>query len=177
MKGIALYGTKYGSSKIYAEELAKQMKFDLQSYDGVKSLNDYDIIVHFGGLYAGKVLGLKNIYNKKPPNATLILVTVGLSDTDSEKTHEEINKYIQNSVKTIDFDIFNLRGAIDFSKLNLLHKFMMKCMYTHLKSKEKTKDIESFLKTETTPVNFIDFETLKPIYDRIEFLLKKTPIN
>ena len=43
---IILFGTIYGSSKLYAEELSKRTGIETRSYDEVSSIDDYDTIVY-----------------------------------------------------------------------------------------------------------------------------------
>jgi flavodoxin len=60
METIIIYGSKYGTTKSYAEELTKKTGISNIEYNKTISLEKYDTIIYFGGLNAGGVLGLKN---------------------------------------------------------------------------------------------------------------------
>ena len=61
---IIIYGSQYGTSKQYAEELARKTGIDLKSYEDVTDINHYDTVIYIGGLYAGGVLGMKKTFAK-----------------------------------------------------------------------------------------------------------------
>ncbi|MBQ6702035.1 MAG: hypothetical protein IJN17_03680, partial [Clostridia bacterium] len=47
---IIIYGSKYGTAKQYAEELARNTSIDLKSYEDVTDINRYDTVIYVGGL-------------------------------------------------------------------------------------------------------------------------------
>lgn len=64
MKNLIVYGSKYGSSKKYAERLSELTGIYLADYKEVKDLKVYDNVIYLGGIYASKVRGLKKISKK-----------------------------------------------------------------------------------------------------------------
>ena len=166
MKNIIVYGSNYGTTKQYANELSRRTNMKAISFKKVnQQINDYDNIIYLGALYAGGVLGmsktlkkLNNISNKK-----IIIVTVGLSDPTDEVNKNNIINNIKNQMPKKFFEkakIFHLRGGIDYSKLNFAHKTMMKLLYNAVKNlpKEKlTAEDRAMIETYNKKVNFIDF--------------------
>ena len=61
---LIIYGSKYGSAKKYAEELARRTGFELAPYEEAGDINGYETIVYIGALYAGGVLGMKKTLGK-----------------------------------------------------------------------------------------------------------------
>ncbi|HJB04447.1 MAG TPA: flavodoxin domain-containing protein, partial [Candidatus Merdibacter merdigallinarum] len=59
MKKLIVYGSHYGSTQHYAQKFAELTDLPVVSYKELPDLTEYDLIIHFGGLYAGGVLGLK----------------------------------------------------------------------------------------------------------------------
>ena len=55
MSGIVIYGSKYGTAKQYAEELARRTGFELKAYDDAYDITGYEPIAYIGALYAGGV--------------------------------------------------------------------------------------------------------------------------
>lgn len=97
MNRIIIYGSKYGTTKCYADELAVRTGIKAVSYDEIKDISSYDTIIYLGALYAGGVLGLKNTVKGLPYDfkKKLIIATVGLADVHDK---ENINN-IRNSIK------------------------------------------------------------------------------
>ena len=73
MNRIIVYGSHYGTTRQYAEELSRRTNIKVISFKKInQQINDYDNIIYLGGLYAGGVLEmsktlkkLNNISNKK----------------------------------------------------------------------------------------------------------------
>ena len=177
MKNIIVYGSNYGTTKQYANELSRRINMKAISFKKVnQQINDYDNIIYLGALYAGGVLGmsktlkkLNNISNKK-----IIIVTVGLSDPTDEVNKNNIINNIKNQMPKNFFEkakIFHLRGGIDYSKLNFAHKTMMKLLYNAVKNlpKEKlTAEDRAMIETYNKKVNFIDFSSLDEIINEAQ---------
>lgn len=127
-KQLIIYGSRYGSAKRYAERLAQMTGLEAVEYKEVKALGDYDRIVYLGSLYAGGVTGLKQTVGKMTPQQELIVATVGLADPTDAANVAHIRQSVKGQVPAYLYDesrIFHLRGAIDYTKLNLKYRLMM----------------------------------------------------
>lgn len=177
MNSIIIYGSHYGTTKQYAEELSKRTDIKVIFFKNVnQQINDYDTIIYLGGLYAGGVLGmsktlkkLHNISGKK-----IIIATVGLSDPADEVNKNNIRNNIKSQIPKEVFEkakIFHLRGGIDYSKLNLAHKTMMKLLYNAVKNlpeEKQTAENRAMTETYNKKVDFIDFSALDKIIDEVQ---------
>ena len=177
MNSIIIYGSHYGTTKQYAEELSKRTNIKAISFKKFnQQINDYDNIIYLGALYAGGVLGmsktlkkLNNISNKK-----ILIVTVGLSDPTDEVNKNNIRNNIKNQIpKEVlgKAKIFHLRGGIDYSKLNFAHKTMMKLLYNAVKNlpnEKQTAEDRAMIETYNKKVNFIDFSSLDKVANEIQ---------
>jgi len=84
---IIIFGSCYGTTKQYAEELSKRTGIEARSYEDATDINGYKTIIYMGGLYAGGVQGMKKTLKKLAVTSEkkVIIVTVGLADpTDME---------------------------------------------------------------------------------------------
>ena len=172
MNSIIIYGSHYGTTKQYAEELSKRTNIKAISFKKFnQQINDYDNIIYLGALYAGGVLGmsktlkkLNNISNKK-----ILIATVGLSDPTDEVNKNNIRNNIKNQIPKEVLEkakIFHLRGGIDYSKLNFAHKTMMKLLYNAVKNlpnEKQTAEDRAMIETYNKKVNFIDFSSLDKV--------------
>ena len=175
MSNIILYGSHYGTTKQYAEELSRRTNIEVSSFKTIKDINQYDTIIYLGGLYAGGVLGmaktLKNLNDVS--HKKIILVTVGLADPTDEVNKNNIRNNIKRQLKKEVFEktkIFHLRGGIDYSKLNFGHKTMLRLLYNSIKNlpeEKQTAEDKAMIETFNTKADFVDFDSLNPIAESI----------
>ena len=134
-------------------------------------MSPYDRVIHFGGLYAGGVKGLKQTVKALPKKAKLFIVTVGLADVTDRENTDNIKQSVKRQVTDEIFDraeIFHLRGGIDYKKLNFKHKTMMTLLYNKAKNlpeEKKTADVKAMIETFNKQVDFIDYSTLNQILE------------
>ena len=159
MKRIILYGSKYGTTKRYAEELARRT--------GIPCRNCKEVI-HLGGIYAGQILGLAHTVKllRQEPEAKLLVATVGLSDPADETNIHNIRDFIKKQLTEPLWDetkLFHLRGGIDYSKLSVAHRAMMGLLYSRVKKippEERNSETQGLIETYGKTVDFTDFESL-----------------
>ena len=181
MSNIIIYGSKYGATKKYTEELSKRTNIQAISFENVNDINSYDKIIYLGGLYAGGVLGMAKTLRKinNISNKEIILVTVGIADPTDEKNINNIRNNIKNQIQKEVFEkakIFHLRGGIDYSKLKFTHKTMMKLLYNAVKNlpeEKKTAEDIAMIDTYNQKVSFVDFSSLNDIIIEIQNWLAK----
>ncbi len=175
MNEIIIYGSYYGTSKKYAEELSGKTGIKACSYKDIKDINAYKTIIYLGGLYAGGVEGMKktlkdltDISNKK-----IIIATVGLADPNDKENIDNIKSKMRSQISPDIYEkaeIFHLRGGIDYSKLSFLHKTMMNMVYKKALSvpeEEKTAEIRAMIETYNKQVDFVDLNSLDPIINSL----------
>lgn len=175
MNNIIIYGSKYGTTKKYAEELSRRTNIQVISFEDIKEINNYDNIIYLGGLYAGGVLGMAKTLKKLAniQNKTIILVTVGLADPTDKENINNIRNNMKGQLKKEVFEkakIFHLRGGIDYSKLKFAHKTMMKLLYNVAKGlpeDKKTAEDRAMVDTYNKKVDFVDFSDLDNIISEI----------
>ena len=169
MKTLIVYGSQYGSAKRYAKRLAEMTGVEAIDYKDIKGVKGFDRIVYFGGLYAGGVLGLKKTASKMIGVKELVVVTVGVTDPNESAYFSEIRKSIKSQIPANlynDEKVFHLRGAIDYSRLNLKHRLMMSMFHKMVLKMEKSKrtaDANAMLETYGQKLDFVDFKALEQL--------------
>ena len=172
-QAIIIYGSRYGTTKLFASQLSQMTGIPCISYREVKNIQDYNQIIYLGALYAGTVLGLKSVGKKISTNQKLIIATVGLVDpADPDNI-----KYIRDNVKTVIpeklYDksmIFHLWGAIDYSTMNFKHRIMMSLMHSKLSKKPIEKlniEEKTILDTYGKKVDYADLQALETMANTI----------
>lgn len=169
MRYLITYGSQYGSTEKYAKAFAEKTGFTVMPYNEVGNMIVQDLVIHFGALYAGGVMGLKSLAAKLSPDTQLIIVTVGLADAKDPENIKNIRKSIQTQITEELFkhtQIFHLRGAINYEKLNFKHKTMMAMLYVKAKRipiENQNAETKAMIETYGKKVDFVDFEELNPL--------------
>lgn len=171
MKKIIIYGSQYGTTKRYADELSKKTGIKSLAYTEINDLSTYNTILYLGGLYAGGVLGLSKTIKQFPmgTNQTLIIVTVGLADPKVQSNTDNIKRSISKQLPSDIYSksaIFHLRGGIDYQKLNFIHKNMMKLLYNKTKNlppERQDAETRALIETYNQKVDFVDMDSLNEI--------------
>lgn len=173
MRILIVYGGRYGTTKRYAQKCSELTDLPFINYEEVTDLTDYDLVVHFGGLYAGGVMGLKHTVKALRDSAGLIVATVGLADVSDPENTARIRQSIQKQLPEALFrrtKMFHLRGGIDYQRLSLKHKTMMALLYhrvRHLPESQKTAEDRAMLETYQSRVDFVDDRSLQPLVEEI----------
>ena len=144
MKTLITYKSKYGSSKQYAQWLGEELNCDAKDLSEIKKTDmaEYDLIIHGGGLYAGRLAGLgfykKNIKYLQENNKKLVTFATGASPYGKKVIYEVLQHNFKGLMKDVQF--FYCEGNYDYSIMTPLHKTMMKMMNKMLT--KKIKDAE-----------------------------------
>lgn len=178
MKTIIIYKSKYGSSSQYASWLADALHCKAVSVEKVhlNNLLTYDVIVYVGGLYAGSVSGFKQVSKHLDAlkNKKLLLCMVGMTNPTEQERYEQ--SFI-NNVPEQYRDIvkpFALRGNQLFSKMNFIHRLMMKMpksMTEKIPMEERTEDDIHFLEHFGEDVYFAKQENTHDIVEYVQGLV------
>ena len=176
MNNIIIYGSNYGTSKRYAEELGRRMQVEVVSYKELGDINEYTDVIYIGGLYAGGVCGMSKTLKKwKKEKKSLCIISVGVSNHRGQKNIDAIRKNIKLQLPDELYRmarIYHLRGGIDYSKLSGTHKVMMGLLYKKCKSipeEQRDEETKALIETYNQKVDFVNFDDLDAIVDDLNF--------
>lgn len=165
--GLIIYGTHYGTSKNYAEKLAAIMGASAIDYrDLPRKIEDPEVIF-LGSLYAGHMTGLKKVLQLlEPQKHRLTLVTVGMTNPANTALIAELHQPLREKIAEKKLELkgfYHLQGAVNYEKLALKHKLIIKPMMVAFKKKkpeELDAQAQSLLQAfDGTPPAVIDFAT------------------
>lgn len=174
MNSLIVYGSRYGTTKRYAEKLSEKTGIPAVSYKNIRDISEYKTIIHMGGLYAGSVTGLKNTLKAWSPDKKLVVVTVGLADVTDPQSVEHIRASVSRQIPRELYDsnaLFHLRGGMDYQKLRLLHKVMISGLCQKIKStpeEKQTAEDRAMFKILKQKTDFTDYDGLQPVIDLLE---------
>ena len=170
---IITYGSRYGSAEHYARKFSECTGFPVIPYREVKSVAGFDRVIHFGALYAGGVLGLRQLVPLLSQKTMLVIVTVGLADVRDEENIQNIRNSVRRQIPDDIFRrtrIFHLRGAIDYGRLNLKHRTMMALLYSKargLPEEKKNAETRAMIETYGKQVSFVDDTALNTLKETL----------
>jgi len=168
MNAILIYASCYGTTRRYAEELSRRTGWPAVSFKELPDLSGYDTVVHMGGLYAEKLMGLDKTVKALPEGAKLIVVTVGLGDPSVPASAERLRKNLKKHLPAgLEAEFFHLRGAMDMEKLTLRHKMMLKAFFAVMSRTAMGKDSDMGA-AQRGPVDYVDFSALAPLAERLK---------
>ena len=180
MNIAVVYRSKYGTTKQYAEWIAEALGAMLFESRTLKTdrLNDFDMVIYGGGLYAGGISGI-NLVTKNPCK-NLIIFTVGLATPENTDYSEILEKSLSSEMRQAT-KVFHLQGGIDYKKLGVAHKAMMAMMMTMTKkavAKKKETEISNDDKELlTTYGKKVDFTSKENILPLVEYANRKLAMN
>ena len=156
-------------------ELSKKTNIKAENYKDIKNIDEYKTIVYIGALYAGGVLGMAKTFKKitNCENKKIIIATVGLSDPMDKENVTKIEDSMKRQLPVEIYQkasIYHLRGGIDYSKLNIIHKIIMSLIFEKIKrlpEEKKTAEDKEMIATYKQKVNFVDFSSLENIISEI----------
>ena len=169
-----VYGSHYGTTERYAQELSRRVGIPAVDYRKMGEISSQDTVIYLGGLYAGGLVGLKKSLPKLKTAANLIVVTVGLADPEEEKNVQHIRTSVTKQLGeelTAKTTFIHLRGGIDYGKLNMLHHTMMRMLYSQIKKKpvdQLSEEDQELIATYGKKVDFTDLSSV----EKIQALLK-----
>ena len=168
MNAILIYASCYGATRRYAEELSRRTGWPAVSFKELPDLSPYDTVVHMGGLYAEKILGLDKTVQALPDGAKLIVVTVGLGDPASPEGAARLKASVKKALPDgMEAECYDLRGAMNMDKLTFRHKMMMKGFWAVM-SKTAAGRSGGMTDARKGPVDFVDFTALEPLAERLK---------
>lgn len=175
MKTIVIYRSKTGFTKKYAQLISERLNCPIYSFSEIKRINleDYELIIYGGSLYASGILGLKK-FKTKLKNQRLIVFAVGATPLKEGLKDEIINaNFTPREKEHVNF--FYMRGGFKFDELNLIDKGLMLMMKRSIKKKdpkERTADERGLLNAYEQPVDFTKEENIQPLITYYEEVIK-----
>lgn len=175
MKTIVIYKSKTGFTRKYGQFISEELNCQLYTYKASKKLNldDYDLIIYGGSLYASGVLGLKK-FKKRLKNQRLIVFAVGATPPKEGLKDEIMNANFTPKEKD-HVEFYYMRGGFNFNELNFIDKGLMLMMKRSIKKKdpkERTADEKGLLNAYEQPVDFTKKRNIEPLINYYREVIK-----
>lgn len=182
MKCLVTYASKYGSTKKYAQWITEALACDIQDSKDVSRalLEQYDVIIHGGGLYAGGLSGIHTIIKNFDAisDKEIVLFSCGLADPSDPENVAHIEAGLAKVLKpemSGKIKQFHLRGGINYAALSLPHKAMMAMLRKTMLQKgydNLRPEDQLMLDTYGKVIDFSDKDTIVPLLNYVRSLCK-----
>ena len=174
MNAVVIYKTKYGSTKTYAEWIAKELSCDIKEAKtvSVDELCSYDTIIYGGGLYAEVINGVTLITRNidKLAGKKIAIYTTGITPIDCRGYYDTyvVEKNFKKGVPE-NIKLFNFMGKMVLDELTPVHRGALKTLKKIMSSKKEPTEMEKLLvELCDADGDFTNIEEIKPLIDYIK---------
>ncbi len=174
---LIVYKTNTGFTKKYVDWITETIACQTVPFDQVNNvdINNYDIIIYGAGMHAGHIQGLKefkkevlNLVNKK----IVVFATGGAPYYEEIIPKIKTDNFSADELNTIKF--FYFQSGINYEKMGLFNKTIMKTYSKALAFKNKKSDIEDGTsKAIAQSYDHSSSDYIKPMIDYLNQLLNK----
>lgn len=167
MKAIVIYNSQTGFTKRYAEWIAEAAGADCMELSAAKGKNlaDYEAIVFGGWARAGRISKLDWFKGNmdKWKGKKLMVFCVGASPAGSPQIGPALKQnFTASEFKRVD--VFYCPGGLDYERMSLPSKLMMKLFAKMLSAKKgKTEAEEEMAAAVSTSYDISDRSYIEPI--------------
>ena len=168
MKTIVVYTSQTGFTKRYAQWIAEKTQadiFDLREVQkkDIAFLETYDAIIYAGWCMAGKVIKSSWFFDRAAnlKRKKLVLVAVGASPNENPELDAAMAALLTEEQKEY-IKVFYCQGGINYDRMKLPFKLMMKMYSSALKKSNDKKQREQgeFI---SKSYDVCDFKFIEPI--------------
>lgn len=172
MKTIVIYNSQTGFTKRYARWIAEAAGADCLELSAAKrrSLESYDAIVFGGWACAGSIkkLGWFKENIEKWADKKLIAFCVGASPIDNPEVEQSLKQnFKEPELKKVN--IFYCPGGLNYEKMPVSSRLMMKMFIKMLKAKkDKTEAEREMIKMISASYDISDKRYIEPVLECLE---------
>lgn len=172
MKAIVIYHSQTGFTKRYAQWLSEASDADLMELSeakkkGADALSAYDAIIFGGWACAGGISRLSWFKSNMGSweGRKLIVYCVGASPADSPNVEPALRQnFTESELEKVN--VFYCPGGLDYDKMPLPSKLMMKMFLGTLKAKKHKTEVEQeMVKMISASYDIADKKYIMPILD------------
>lgn len=173
-KTAVVYATRNGSTKRYAEWIARDCGADIIPLEEavIDRLALYQTLVYGGCVYSGTIQGVSFLKNNRDllKHVRLVVFTVGLTQPGDEVAFAQVlnRNFTEEERKGIRF--FHFPGVLDYQKMDFLQRGMMRILKKSIQKKppEARSRIEAdILKSYGGKVDFSNAAYLKQLVEYV----------
>ncbi len=172
MSAVVIYYSETGFTQRYAQWIAEKAQAPCLAYSEAKSkdLSSYDTIIFGGWAYIGGITKIKwfKANMDQWADKKLIVFCVGASPAENP----DIEVGLKNNFSEEEFekiDVFYCPGGLNYEKMPMKSKLMMKAFVKMMtRKKDKSDQEKEMLKFISASYDISDIKYIEPIIESIE---------
>lgn len=173
MKGIIIYKSRTGFTQRYAQWISEELKYDIESYQDIRkdSIEQYDLVIYGGNLYAGKIDGLAKIKDLVSNNkkCRLMVFATGASPAEAEEEIDKVWSENLSAEELKEVPHFYMPGGLNYEKMGFVDRTLMRIFSKMMeKKKDKTASDEECAKAITASYDISSKDYIKPLVKYIK---------
>lgn len=167
MKPIIIYLSKTGFTEQYAKWIGEALSCPVIPYEKRETvdLSSYDTVLYGGGIHAGMIQGIKWLKQQLPSLAgkKLVVFATGASPAGLPATAESLKQNFTTEEYAM-VKVYYLEGGLNYEKMSLPNRLLMKMMYKVLSSKKnKTEEERGMAEAIRTSFNHCKKENIQEV--------------
>lgn len=171
MKPIIIYLSKTGFTKRYARWIGEALNCPVIPYEkrDTLDLSSYDTVLYGGGIHVGMIQGIKWFKHQLPSltDKKLVVFATGASPAGLPATAESLKQNFTTEEHAM-VKVFYLEGGLNYEKMRLPNRLLMKIMYKVLSSKKnKTEEERAMAEAIRTSFDHCKKENIQAMLDFI----------
>jgi menaquinone-dependent protoporphyrinogen IX oxidase len=142
-KIIVIYKSKTGFTEKYAHWIVDDLQCDIVSLEkfSIAEMAQYDIVIFGGGIYEGRINGIKFVKNNISFLAGKIIIVFATGAT--APIPEEIKRFEKDNIpQGMDITFFYFQSGMNYERVRGADRLLMGALKTVLKVKKNKSDIE-----------------------------------
>ena len=172
MRTLVIYESQAGSTKQYAEDIAKAVGADILPLKKFKEkmIKDYDCLVFGGWIRGAQIVGLNDFLASYDAmeGKDIIVFSSGMSQTSPESRKALISS---NILDLYHVRYYQFQGSFDYSKLNLKNKFLFNAAIRQVENDPNaTAEMKMVSYVKEHPMHFYDSEKVNRVITVINSL-------
>ena len=174
---LIVYKSKTGFTKKYVDWITEKIACKTVPLDQVNNvdINNYDIIIYGAGMHAGRIQGLREIKNKVlnlVSKKIVVFATGGAPYSEEVISKIKIDNFSADELRNIN--LFDFQSGINYEKMGVFDKTMMKTYSKVLELKRKKSDVEDGTsKAILKSYDHSSSEYIKPMIDYLNQFLEE----
>lgn len=158
MKRIVIYQSETGFTAQYAVWIAEELQCQAEELKKIKlkELEEYDLVVYGGWIFANTISGYEEIQKLNLKN--LVVFGVGMSPSKKEVVEKILE---QNGLKGSPF--FYFEGGYRPGKLGLVKRMMMSMIRKSIEKKEEKTEEDLYMLETFRGADHTDRESIKEL--------------
>lgn len=169
-KTVVVYTSRNGSTKRYAEWISKECSAELVPLDcaDIDEVCQYETVVFGGCVYNGIIQGISFLKNNREilKCCRLFVFSVGLTQPGDEAAYAQVLERNFESGETKGIRFYHFLGTLDFKKMSLMQRMMMRVLKKSIQKKPKaarSQMEEYILEFYGGKIDFVNFTYIKPL--------------